>query len=203
MPIIAVVVAVIIGVVAWYITSHSTSQDEESTSETSMQSDTVTGDVKNLLSAGRSLTCTFSSEGNSGTVYIDANQKRMRGDFVTQFEGSSSVGHIINNSEYMYTWSDSEPQGVRIPVPDDEDTPVSAGEVPSAPQVYNALEADYDYDCDAWRVDESMFSLPPDVEFIDIAEQFKQLQTAPGLDCSVCDQIEEPAKAQCLQSLGC
>lgn len=207
LPIVALVIVILLGV-GWYVTSRqdSTPGEEGAVQEQPSANDasTVSGTFEDLFALGRDVMCTFSGDGNTGTFYIDTGSQRMRGDFTTTTDSGSVDGHIINDSEYVYTWTDGEPQGVQLAVP--EGNPALSSTAPdNVPPAYQELNQDYEYDCDTWSVDESKFTLPSGIDFLNVGEQFQQMQAEipAGVDCSVCEQATGPAKEQCLQALNC
>jgi hypothetical protein len=64
--------------------------------------------------------------------------------------------------------------------------------------------------CSGWIPDNSKFQVPGNVEFTDLSAMMENAKmqgkpgaTAPKMDSSVCDQIEDAdAKAQCQNALG-
>lgn len=210
LPIVVITVVIMLGGVGWYVASRQSKDsqtDESNRREQASVTDTegVQGTFEDLFALGRDVQCTFSGGGNKGTFFIDTDQQRMRGDFVMQNTNNGPVrGHIINDSEYVYTWTDGESQGVQLAVPEGKSA-IATPAPDNGPPAYQELNKNYEYDCDAWRVDESLFALPEGINFLNVAEQFQQIQQQdqPAADCSVCEQATGPAKEQCLQALGC
>lgn len=165
------------------------------------QEDSSKASIKSLLGMGKNQTCTVNmpaGEGNSeGTVYVSG--KNMRMDFTTIAGGSNIEGHMIQDGEFMYSWSSAANQGTKIKI---SELAMPAGS-PSTSQV--DLDQEIDVNCSDWSVDNSKFTPPADVTFVDFTSTLKQTQTqSPGMqtkpNTSMCDQITDPqAKAACLQ----
>jgi hypothetical protein len=119
-----------------------------------------------ILNAGGSYQCTFAidvaNSKSTGTVYI-AN-KKMAGDFesVVPQVNMTIKSHMVSDGDYMYTWSDMMPQGVKIKI-DPNATNVKT------PEASGASSFDYnqnlDYDCKAWSADTSKFIPPANITF--------------------------------------
>ena len=214
---IVVVAIILIGGGAWYWSSQSTAtgptgmmQNNNATKGQMMNSS-----LKDLLTANQSVNCSFDytdPENNiqqQGRVYV-ANQK-MRGDFtVTQQDNESFTAHMMNDGEWVYMWGGpmGQNQGTKLKIEKSVETSDSVN------QQNNNVDFDqnYNFNCDDWLFDNSMFDLPNDVTFTDLSVQLQQLQqintqtdTAPAANdqCAACDQVPAEARTQCRQALGC
>lgn len=119
-----------------------------------------------ILNAGGSYQCTFAidvaNSKSTGTVYI-AN-KKMAGDFesVVPQVNMTIKSHMVSDGDYMYTWSDMMPQGMKIkidPNVTDVKTPPASG---TSSFDYNQ---NLDYDCKAWATDAGKFAVPANITF--------------------------------------
>ncbi|PIP55526.1 MAG: hypothetical protein CO183_00480 [Candidatus Zambryskibacteria bacterium CG_4_9_14_3_um_filter_42_9] len=124
------------------------------------------GSLRSLVSLGRNVMCTFTSSADGyeseGTVYISADNS-MRGDFTSNFTAQGSVeSHMIMNADNSYFWSGN--QGTKMSTNKlNKDTGVSTDSNQSVD-----LDSDVDYKCSEWSRDNSKFSVPSTVTFIDI-----------------------------------
>ncbi len=96
---------------------------------------------------------------SKGHVFIDGG--RIRSEYSVDYQGTSMEGSVIIKDGFAYTWSSMMPMGIKVPVKNDE-VNVDAG----AKGTYN-WNADQigDYECNAWKVDESKFTLPAGINF--------------------------------------
>ena len=128
----------------------------------------------------------------------------MRGDSTITMSNNTSVeSHFISMDNAMYTWSPLMPQGYKIVV--DEES-LDTEEPGNIPEQAKALQESFDYKCLPWIPDQSLFELPTDVEFVDLSELTKTVETPgeTGNTCALCDLMEtEEQKAQCLKSMNC
>ena len=166
------------------------------------------GSIKSLLGANKNITCKINpSENDEGTIYVTGS--KMRGDFSTRVEGKGMMSHMIQDGEYAYMWLDEDAKGTKMKL--DFNQPVPS--VPAGSSVRSQaenLDEEVDMNCSNWSPDNSKFNVPGDVEFTDLSEMLKNSMmqnktgtTAPKMDASVCNQIEDAtAKAQCLKALG-
>ena len=117
------------------------------------------GTLTELMSLGRTLSCSFSHVDNEtavdGVVYVADDD--MRGDFVITPRNRERVeGHLIQDGKWRYAWADSFPDGTRARI--DEGGSDSADDV-------NLERDEFTYSCRTWVVDRSKFELPLDVKF--------------------------------------
>ncbi len=210
---IGIVVAVVVAAAAaggWYFYTHKT------TGNSLMAGQSSHGTLKDLMMLGTSK-CTVSNavvnSESTGTVYI--GNGKMRGDFTTTTVSPAMTieSHMISDGEFMYTWSSAMPQGVKIAV-----SAANMTGQPNAPkndqvEMYNA---DVNYSCDTWSVEESKFEAPKDVTFVDISTMMPGANAGGGTgnegsmnppskssQCNMCDSAPEPQRSQCRAALQC
>lgn len=213
--VIGIVVAVlIIAAGGWYYISGS--RGNSMMMADSSQSER--GTIKDLMSR-TSTKCTVSNvtanSESSGVVYV--GQGKMRGEFktVTKSPDMTIESYMISDGEYMYSWSDAMPQGVKLPI-----ASTQMSDQPNAPkseqvEMYNA---EVSYDCDSWSVDESQFEIPSSVTFVDMSSMLQGVGAGAGAgsgnegsmnppsksaQCNMCDAAPEPQRTQCRAALQC
>jgi hypothetical protein len=191
-------------------TEEKVNQVENPTSGTATMSD--------LMARGENLECTIS-------YYSDANAKtpttgtyftsrgRTRGDFLIPEMGQGAVSSMIMRDETMYSWTviEDEKYGMKISMKDLEASKTE-DKTPDAREVV-PLEAKVDYNCKVWNpVDGSIFEIPNDIIFQDFGDLMNtgmdfgnvyEGADTPTNQCSLCDQIEGEAKAQCKAAFSC
>lgn len=120
-----------------------------------------TGTMAELAARGGSYKCTFdaltAASQSSGTVYVSAG--KVRGDFTTGASGATVESHMLQLNDYIYMWSAMAPSGVKVKVGPVDSTPAGQN------AQYTAANASYDYDCQGWQADSSLFQFPPNVTF--------------------------------------
>lgn len=174
---------------------------------------TLSGSIKELLSLGRDMQCTFESTGqgyeSSGKVYVANNGNKVRADFeLTNEEGEITTSSMIQDGTMGYFWTSEMAQGYKMTIdPNDSIFDYEGSEnnySNSSPAMVDPND-DFDYDCQAWREDSSVFSAPANVEFIDISAQMEAVLEDIDTEsmCSACNNLTGDAKTMCMQSLGC
>lgn len=142
-----------------------------------------TGSFADLIGLGRNVTCDFTHEAETGSTVagtIKVSGGKIRSDFEMQQAGIVYESHFIQDTTYMYTWSDS-PQGsfaMKSPV---EDLEVQ-GEADTAPGRTVDMDSDVEYECRAWTADASVFVPPSDITFMTPNEMMQNMmqQYAPS-----------------------
>ena len=154
--------------------------------------------IENLIAAGGNVMCSYSDEGennsSTGTVYISG--ENMRGDFSLNTEEGTITSHMIRDGNMQYVWQDGLDEGYSADL-----TAITDEENSEAVDT----DKDFDFNCQSWSVDESLFNLP-DINFVDLTEQIEQVeedqQTAEDIQREACNQLQDDAaKKACLQAL--
>ena len=134
--------------------------------------------LRSLLGLGQSTKCTFSNTvadvSSSGTIYLGADGD-MRGEFESKVGTQAAVSsNMIVKDGVTFTWSGT--QGVKM-------TTAGAGADANAQAQANKyvdMDAQMDYDCSAWTRDESKFTVPTGVNFVDFDALLKAGVKIPG-----------------------
>jgi len=185
-----------------------------STPETTNENASVGSTFAQLLALGQSVQCTFShndGKGNisAGTVYMTSGGTQIRGDFTVTSPVAGEV-HMIRTSGYTYLWGPMMPQGIKTKVTNE--TELTQGD-------NGGIDEDTEFACQAWGVDNSKFTLPAGVTFMDMSASMNidaQVTVPTGAagvsgsasvkaqQCASCNMIPDAAaKAQCLAALSC
>ncbi len=150
------------------MTSSTLASDLQASTTLSEENTDFNGSMQDLITRGGNYKCTFDEQNDvshsTGTVFI--SDKNIRGDFDTSVKVLSSdttiSSHMISDGEFIYTWSALMPSGVKLAVDNNVSSTAST----------TAQSFDYnqklDYNCVAWTVDQSKFTLPTEVEFKEI-----------------------------------
>ena len=131
----------------------------DSNGQVQPSSSTKSASMKDLM-AGESQTCTYSDAGYTGTVYVANNKMRM--DYTGTSNGVTVTSHSIIDGNVYYSWIDGQPNGFKFDV-----SKTGAGQ--AGPNQNVDINRTFDYNCSAWSVDNSKFTLPAGVQFTDFA----------------------------------
>lgn len=163
--------------------------------------------ITDILSSGKAMTCTWEDgTGMNGVMYVAGDRMRSEVMNVPQVSGEMiGTMYTISDGEWLYTWTSGSSEGTKFSVKEDMMEETGSDEVmtdetaePLDPDMAEAMKIDenYTYDCDTWRVDESLFVAPDNINFIDMDAIMEQM---PGnVDLSnVCDMLTGQEKAEC------
>lgn len=179
---------------------------------------------KDLLGKAGAQKCTVSQSSDlskSSGVFYTAGGKG-RGEFESTIlsgpaKGTVSQAKIIIDADTMYTWDEKTKQGIKLSLKD-ADGGASLGDAGSS--MATQLNQSYDYDCESWKADPSMFVVPAGVVMTDMSAMMKSLPQVQvggqgeasmggmpaGMDmsamCASCDQAGAERDA-CRAALGC
>lgn len=155
----------------------------------------------NAMSAGKSVKCVIAKADGSDSITFMVKGKKTKA-MGTSLSGGKGTGYMLNDSEYVYIWNDSDKKGIKMSLA----LAAPSGSPNAQYQDFGQegvekdyIEKGYTYNCNEESVADSEFVIPKDVTFSDMAalmEQTKKLQASPGKTPSAEDmkQIEEMMK---------
>jgi hypothetical protein len=161
--IMGVVVVVVVIVVAISSGKSATKSDEIHTTAAVAQKS-----LHELIGSGVTQVCTFSIAGTAtsssmtGTIYTSSGS--MYGDFAKKdATGKMTTAHMIISSDEDYLWSDALSKGVKMPW--------SAANSTALASKYGSIDMNQPttYSCTDWTPDQSKFTLPTNIQFIDVS----------------------------------
>jgi len=179
---------------------------EETTQGSAMKS------LRELMMMGQDQMCTFESTddngSNKGSSYISG--EKVRTDFSgTDPDGKAYSGSMISDGTYMYTWSSAGPQGMKIKINEETNQEVEdiKKDVQKSQDQFVNPDEKIDYRCQGWRADQSMFTPPSDIEFVDYSQPMEQTQeqtdAVKEFQCAGCDSLTGDEQTACKSALGC
>ena len=144
-------------------------------------------------------------------MYISGKRIRLNYDMKDPVPGMAGETqknlHMVSDGEYGYVWGDSTLGGIMQGFKIKMDEMDSEEITPEETEII-----DYEMpvtDCSPWIVDEKMFEIPEEIEFIDpnniediVSEDMIPLGDI-NIECSLCNQLPADQIADCLSSLGC
>lgn len=210
-------IIILILIAGWFYMNGNVStstQDQANNQNPSQPSSASTmTSLKDLLALGQSQMCTFNYPAEDtnmeGTSFI-ANGK-VRTDFKgTDPGGASFEGSMINDGEYLYSWTSQMTQGFKLKLTNEvqESIDKENPEFTAKQNKYLDPNEKVDYKCQAWNADMGMFTPPSDISFMENTDETQKVQLESGdrkeAQCQACDNLPEgEGKTMCKQQLGC
>lgn len=145
--------------------------------------ESFSGTLEQLMAKGKAVKCTSASEVNGvkseGEFYVDGTGGRSKIVSKTTQAGKTQTTNILSTKEYVYFWEEGQKQGFKYPAvkPGEATQPVATDK--NLPGSEKQNEA-YDFNCDAWNVDTSVFAEPAGVTFVDQGAILQDLQKKAG-----------------------
>lgn len=183
---IGLVVVVLVAAGGWFAYSQSKEKDDtqaKSNTDTAENADDSLFDssantLRGLLGF-KNAVCTYSDQESNGVIYI-ANEDRMRYNF-TSTNPEEPAGSMIMSDGTQYIWEDATKEGFMMRYnPEDMRDEATESEATSEDDESVDLDQEYNFNCEKWSVDQSVFTPPSDVTFADmdalIKQQEQQLQ---------------------------
>ena len=95
----------------------STMKTEDSKSK-DFTMDSISGTIEDLIAKNVPMECTYTSvvsgQESTGTVMVAGN--KMKGQFTTMAGGKEQTVRMIQDGEYMYSWSDLDKNGMKVKI---------------------------------------------------------------------------------------
>ena len=214
--VVAVVILALAGLGAFMVMSNKKmpTSTTGTTSEAMLANDNSTPKtIRELMTMTANQTCTYSDDmGNSGTLYSGGGKVRI--DSASTIEGEVVNSYMLSDSANIYIWTDSGEEGFKMSLADMADFQDQAA------TSTNSVNLNYqvDYNCNAWAVDNSKFSMPS-ITFQDFGAMMQEAEAAmkeiPGasessesvdvtaMQCAACDNLSGDAATQCRTALKC
>lgn len=187
----AIILIVILGLAGYYFVSKK-GPTKNTESQSANQIVSEASEFAKAIESGKPTTCTMSKSGDTMEYQIKNKKMRMKTTSTTTTEDgktTTTVGHMINDTAYLYIWDDNSKQGSKMAIPTEEQTKEMAEKAKQyqadapVPQFetesdYKSLkEEGYAINCKASNIDDSVFTPPSDVKFIDPTSM---MQTIPA-----------------------
>ena len=159
--------------------------------QTTKEAVSEAGEFAKAIESGKPTICTMTKGDSSMEYSIKGKSMRMNSTTTLKDDSGASnttVGHMINDTKYLYIWDDKTKQGSKMVIPTEEETKAMAEKAkdyqkntPQSPKFES--QADYDnlknegyiINCKSGSVDDSIFTPPTDVKFIDPSAMMKAI----------------------------
>ena len=175
----------------------SPSSTNQSNNSTTPVNSSIQTSFKSLLAGGTSQKCTFNdrstTDATQGTVYVTTGH--FRGDFSSVADGKTQQIHMISDGQMSNMWFNGQTTGYKTKF----DSSASASSQSKGPDT----NKDMNFNCSAWSVDSSLFTLPTDVKFTDLTSVATPSASPTTPNPSIlqaCASLSEPARTQCMNS---
>lgn len=196
---VAAVLIILLGVGGYFFlgknqTKSVTTQTANTQKATNSGSTAMQSSITDLFTGTATKQCTFDTKSQTGgetkgTVYV-ADGKAY-GDFAITSNGKTSGMFLIRNGSTFYIWGDSLPSGMKMTMDVNEmATKMQGGQYSS----FNP-SAKVDVNCTNWSVDESKFTPPSNVKFIDAGAMMPKTTTSPTTSGGTADPCASIADA--------
>jgi hypothetical protein len=186
---------------------------QQKVAEVKEGSEKITGSIKDIMLMGGAVKCTWEDgeSGMSGITYIDGekmNSKTM--NMPVGVNGEIGEAYAISDGTWLYMWTSTSLQGTKMKMKK-EDLVKAAGNIQKE-NVGDAngggamdMNAKYNYDCEKWNADATLFVPPANVTFTDLSVMMDQLKApaksgagAGGVDMKqVCNMLSGQDKIDC------
>jgi hypothetical protein len=161
------------------------------------------------IESGKPTVCTMSKSGDTMEYFIKGKMMKIDTTSTTTDEkgvATTSVGHMISDTKFLYTWDDKTKSGAKMAIPTEEESKKLADDAKQfqADSKVPSLESEADFDsyknegyavtCKAGSVDDSLFVPPADVKFIDPSDMMKAIPSpdaAGNIDMSKLKDFEK------------
>jgi len=174
----------------------------------------VVGTIESLLGMNKSQKCTWKGlDGEKSVIYTDGKKSRVEISEISDEIDQTML--MINDGEWQYSWVKGEHDGTKINLKTLEEMSEQVENLDDENFEGEYLEEEFDveeegeYSCENWKVKQSYFVPSSDVNYVDMAEQMKEMENllnnfqSPDLKDSkkaLCDLVPSSEKEECLNS---
>lgn len=142
-----------------------------SNANTNTSGTSSSGTFASLIARGENLMCTFEyNDGaniTAGTVYMADKAKHIRGDFdIKKSPAGPMKITLVRTDGYNHIWGSAFPQGFKTKVTAEEENRLFSAQ-------NGGVSENTVFNCSAWTVDASKFTLPSGTTFIDASVQMR------------------------------
>ncbi|MEK7595047.1 MAG: hypothetical protein AAB443_00440 [Patescibacteria group bacterium] len=184
--------------------------------ETKTEKQEIKGSLFDLIGLNKTLKCSYSSDTYKmrGESYISG--KNVRTNASIDVNGQAMDTYMITDGTWLYSWTSASKMGTKMNLEElkkSMETPTTTPAEDAIPNAqteknYEAYKNEFNYDCNTWLADNSVFAIPSDITFTDLGQTLNNLMpknsNAKESACKACDMInDEASKTQCKKQLGC
>jgi hypothetical protein len=183
------------------------------TENENFQGGALSASLKELMNMGQSMKCDWTindgDETGSGTVYIDG--EKFREDLITTSEEGEESVYVISDGDWIYQWSSSSKEGTKMQLSEiekineeNESIENTTSNNAETEEMMEEFNEKFDYQCEKWEAETSLFDPPADIQFSDMTEFLKNAQKNSRQImqnmCQMCESLPAEAKAECLKN---
>lgn len=161
---------------------------------------------KDLLTKNITQKCTFTDKNESANVSGETYIKNgtMRGIITTMAGGKTIKSNMIVNSKTAMMWMDGQKTGYTYSI---ESMNAQVTGAPTKDELVD-LSKNYNYKCEPWTSDDSLFTAPKDITFTDFSSMMQKNSGSGAMmnqdtKCAACNYLSGEQQTQCKQALGC
>lgn len=138
------------------------------------KTEVFSGSMEDLMEKGEPMKCTYSmdQDGQSFTGVVYTANDKARSEVEMMYDSEMQTVYSITDSEWLYSWSTFQEQGTKMNLKELEDLVEEDEEIDTG-EIDKTLKQDFDFECQSWSPDYSIFMPPTDVEFMDMTETLK------------------------------
>lgn len=150
---------------------------KKNTSQTPSQTVNEATEFAKAIESGRPTLCVMTKDDDQ--MEFKVKGKLISLTTTTLVNGAKTVGHMINDGTYLYTWDDKTSQGSKIAIPKDEVAPSAPVESPTSfsdSKDYEMYQNQgYTINCSAQSFDDTIFAPPANIKFIDPSAMMRNI----------------------------
>ncbi|HLB51833.1 hypothetical protein A3F07_04315 [candidate division WWE3 bacterium RIFCSPHIGHO2_12_FULL_38_15] len=177
----------------------------------------VSGSLLDMMKLNKKLTCNYTGKDDNGKttftteMFVSGNKVRNNVRMTDNLD-KTLESYMVSDGEWFYIWSNASDQGTKMKISEMEnimqETTKDINNQPTNNVDLNKVSEKFDFSCNTWNPDMSMFEVPSDITFIDLQETLDKLKDQLGgfkeAGCNACNMIQDAnAKVECLKNLGC
>jgi hypothetical protein len=137
--------------------------------------------LKDALTLGKSVECTYTTEDGEVTTWVKGNKVRVEGVGMVPTGDKTHKGGMINDGEWIYIWGEEDKTGVKyqISAMETKKWEEDVEDLKDPEKWATEAEEKYKVECKQTVVSDSKFTPPSGIEFQNLTEMFEKMEELP------------------------
>ncbi len=178
-------------------------QQESPTVKVEEKAAGFSGTIRDLMGMKKAQKCTWIVEDQgSSVVYVDGDNTRIESSVMGMNDQAVQQMITISDQKLAHTWNPVTKQGMKMNVEDTEVEEMEDESDEEAADYEVTVNENFEFKCESWKADKSMFEIPTDVNFTDMNAMVEQMEQNVDEMKKVCDFLSGEDKEECLKGFS-
>lgn len=157
-------------------------QDRQQEQSGQNEEESMFGSFVDLLKTGKNVVCTAETDNDERSmkmkVYAAGEKSYSENEITMKKDNKVQMMYSVFDGEWAYNWDPETKQGTKVKIEDVEELGKEFMDEAQNPEETETqqYQDEYDYKCRPWVVDNDKFTVPEDVQFMDVGSMMQNLK---------------------------